>query len=135
VSIKIKVRGPGNVEREVQYDDGIDASEFLLCCLKAGDGKINWSLDYSYATENEKIEWGRADMRVRVIIALASGRTVRFIDPLDVREWQSTDEKDVHQTANEIFEVIASSGMMVAIKSDNEHDITIVSGNPEHKLQ
>lgn len=81
-----------------------------------------WEADYSEATEEEKLEWFRAELVVRIIRALERGLPVYFLG----KEYRAQAE-NIPDVAQQLEDDIVASGMMVAIDSDDENGLVIGS--------
>lgn len=90
-----------------------------------------WKIDFSKATENETIDWGRADMTLRYVRALLEGRAVFFQGV----EYRAATEDDVPTVAQSIEDAVATSGYYVVVEYDDERGVSIATGLPEHRLQ
>jgi len=88
-----------------------------------------WEIDYSQATSNEAFEWGRQDMAVRVVRALAEGRTVFF----QAVEYRAATRDDVVLVSGQIEDAIVAGGYLVIVEYDDERGVSI-GVHPEHRL-
>lgn len=80
-----------------------------------------WEADYSEATEEEKLEWFRAEIVVRIIRALERGLPVYFLG----KEYRA--REDIPEVAGRLEDDIVTSGMMITIASDDEDGLVIGS--------
>ncbi len=90
-----------------------------------------WQIDFSRATENETIDWGRADMTLRYVRALIEGRPVFFQGV----EYRAASEAEVPTVAQTIEDAIVTSGYHVVVEYDDQRGVSIATGPPEHRLQ
>jgi hypothetical protein len=91
----------------------------LFACLVRHDW--TWQVDYSDADQAEILAWFRAEMSARMFRALAAGRPIRFLD----REFQVREGDDVLAVMKTVEDVIAGSGRLVTIASDDEKGVVI----------
>lgn len=94
--------------------------QFLTLLAFSG---ITWEIDFSRATEEEKLVWTRADMIARITGALWHGRAVFFRGT----EYRLTDPNgtDFFEKIAEVEEAVVGSGLAGFIESDNEKGVTI----------
>lgn len=74
--IQIKLLSGLFASRMRKISEGIGPREFLYSIYRHG---WRWEIDYSAATEAERILWGREDMALRCVRALLAGRPVEFL--------------------------------------------------------
>ncbi len=80
-----------------------------------------WEIDFSQATRDEAIAWGRADLAVRAYRAVRNGRPVIFLGV----EYTSVGELQVFEDA------IVNSGYSIKVASDDQNGLVVDIVQPE----
>ncbi len=93
----------------------------ILCGLS--QYKYRWETDLTDATDAEKALWSSQDLSVRMVRALASGRSVR----VDDKTYQGQGVEGAFTMAAAIEEDILESGQTAELVSDDERGVTIVT--------
>ena len=84
--------------------------------------RYRWETNYTEATAEEKTFWEKQDFGVRCVRALAQGLPVT----LENHSFQTTGIEGAYETASRIEELVADSGKIASIESDDASGITIV---------
>lgn len=111
----------GKYAGETRDVSGVNPIELLRSLWLGSD--TEWSIDYSEATPEEVIEWGKHDMSIRCIRALKRGRKVFFMNQV----FEGFSEELVGELEDEIVEC----GFMVKLVSDDENGVVIGTGDFE----
>lgn len=112
--VKLKLlTGPEQTGEEITQT-GEDPSSLLI---QMGRQNLQWEIDLSHASEEEMLEWGRADLTGRIVRALSHGRAVWFLG----HEFRGFNE----ETLTVLEETISSSGLHVAVENDDEQGLVI----------
>jgi hypothetical protein len=106
----------------------INPSRLLWQLVEVGS---RWQIDFSNATENETVDWGRADMTLRYLRALLEGRSVFFQEV----EYHADSPDQAPVVGQQIEDAIVVSGHYVTVEYDDERGVSIAVGKREHPLQ
>ncbi len=87
-----------------------------------------WEIDYSEATEEEILEFMKADIAGRIIKALKDGRKVYFLDKV----YEAETEEEIFEVAQEIEDDIVKSKKFITILKDDENGLIIGAANFFH---
>ena len=85
--------------------------------------KIRWEVDYSNATDKEKLEWMRADITIRIIRALSEKRPVIFNEVYYI----AVNNCDIDKIAYNIAEAIEQYGEPVTFGKDDQQGLRIIT--------
>lgn len=102
---------------KVRDVSGVDPVKMLLSCVHHG---WNWKIDYLRATSEEVLEWGRADMAVRIGRALDRGLLVTFMG----KKYRG------RESTQELEDAITGSGRMVKVGRDDGRGVVIEAKDP-----
>jgi hypothetical protein len=116
--IKIKILSGPYADQERTGEEtaqlGIDPQKLLA---EMGYQNVRWEVDFSQASPQENLEWGRADLVGRIVRALSHERGVWFHG----HEFRGfSDEMMVM-----LEETISNSGLQVAVERDDEDGLVI----------
>ncbi len=96
----------------------MDPAGMFTSLIRHGD---QWKVDYTAGTEEEVFLWFRAEIVARIIRALQDGRPVRFLD----QEFRLEPGGDLLSMGQTIEDIVASSGRLITIDSDDEKGLVI----------
>jgi hypothetical protein len=90
-----------------------------------------WSIDFTQATQDELLEWARADLASRCLAALQHNRAVFFQNT----EYRVLEAAQLQEVAVKLEDAIAFSGLMVRVESDTDQGVVIEVVGLESQLQ
>ena len=116
--IRIKITKGSWAGREWAVAEGTNPINFLHEILEEGR---TWEIDYRYASPDESFQWGRADLVMRMVLALQEGRSVFFLG----KEYRGL------QTVGLLENAIVTSGRMITLGFDDERGLQILAPDRE----
>jgi hypothetical protein len=90
-----------------------------------------WEIDYRRATADEALEWGRADLMMRIVRALMEKRSVTFLGTA----YRVNSSDEVPAIAQQVEDAISTSGFNVTVEHDDETGVLIGTLGTEHRVQ
>lgn len=117
--IRVKLIDGSYAGRVREIPEYFEPLEFLNEISRHG---WHWEVDYSQTTSKESFVWGRADMVVRAVRALAEGRRVYFLGKIYLGL----------EAVGELEDAVVDSGRMIRLGFDDKRGVQILAPEQEN---
>ena len=117
--VRVSLLAGPSAGQVIEAPFGVVAPQDILC--GAANYRYPWTVDYADATDEERNLWESQDLSMKLVRALASGKTVSFLG----KDYSSGGIVGAFEVASEIEDQVLGSGQALHFESETDERVTL----------